>query len=143
MKRFVALSTYHRDWQSTSTLFLPLAGAAIQDISIPKIEELKEAVNQIVSSAGAIKTLQNIDLKKFKRLSRVFKTLQNEFSEPLPEDKTERYKRQETMMTQAFEKIVDTVVDVCRTWDIPEDTVRADFDKIKPHLIRTLLIASK
>ena len=113
-------------------------------------EELKEAVNQFVTSAGVIKILQDIDPKKFQdqlegnlELSRVFEKLRNEISEPLPEDRTERYNRQETMITQAFEKIVDAVVHVCRTWEIPEDTVRADFDKIKPHLIRTLLIASK
>jgi len=107
-----------------------------------------EAANKIVTSAGAIvKSLQNIDLEEFRdrlevALSRVFKDLQNEFSEPLPGDKTVRYKRQETMIIQAFEKIEDAVVDICRTWEIPEDTVRADFDEVKPHLIHTLLIVA-
>jgi len=131
--------------------FLPsLAGTAIQEISISKLEEtLKPVVNQIIVSAGAIKkTLQNIDLEEFQdrlesKLIRVFEQLQNEFSEPLPEDKTERYKRQEIMITQAFEKIEDAVVDVCSShWKIPEDTVRADFDKIKPHLNHALLIVA-
>jgi hypothetical protein len=133
-----------------STFFPPLAGAAIQEIAIPKIQEkLKAAVNEIATSAGAIiKALQNIDLKEFlKRLEdelpKFFEELQNEFSEPLPEDKTERYKRQETMITQAVEKIEDTLVDVCSNWKIPEDTVRADFDKVKLHLKHTLLIVGE
>ena len=97
-----------------------------------------------------IKTLQNIDSKEFQdrlevALSKAFKELQNEFSEPLPEDKTERYKQQGPgiMITQFIEKIGDVIVDVCRIWKIPEDTVRADFDTIKPHLNRALLIVGK
>ena len=117
---------------------------------MPKIEEaLKVDVNRIITSAGAIvKTLQNIDTKEFQdqlefAFSRAFKELQNEISEPLPEDKTERYKRQEAMITQALEKIENAVVDVCGTWRIPEDTVRADFDEVKPHLNHTLLVFGK
>ena len=126
------------------------AGAIIQDIPKLKIEEkLKAAVNQIIDSAGAIiKTLQNIDPKEFQdrlesELFRVKEELQKEFSEPLPEDKTERYKRQETIITQAIEKMEDAVVKVCSKWKIPEDTVRADFGKIKPHLNHSLLIIGK
>ena len=107
---------------------------------------LKADVNRIITSAGAI--VKTLHTKGFQdqfevALSRAFKELQNEFSEPLPEDKTERYKWQETMITQALEKIEDAVVDVCRTLKIPEDTVRADFDKVKPHLTHTLLIFGK
>jgi hypothetical protein len=47
------------------------------------------------------------------------------------------------MITQAVKKIEDAVVDVCRTWKISEDTVRADFDTVKPHLIHALLIVGK
>ena len=126
----------------------PLAGA---EISRPQIDEtLKAAVNRIITSAKAIiQTLQNIDLKEFQdrlefELSKIFDELQNLFSEPLPVDKSERYKRQETIITQAVEKIEDAVVDVCINLKIPEDTtVRADFDKVKPHLIHTLLIVGK
>jgi len=46
------------------------------------------------------------------------------------------------VITRALEKIEDTVVNVCRTWQIPEDIVRADFDKTKPHLIHALLIVT-
>lgn len=129
---------------------LPIADITIQEMSILKIQEtLKKAVDRTITSAGAmVKTLQNIDPKEFQdqledKLSSVFKVLQDEFSEPLPEDKTERYKRQETMITQAVEKIEDAVVDVCSNWKIPEDTARADFDKFKPHLNHTLLIVGK
>jgi hypothetical protein len=106
-------------------------------------------VNLIINNAGAIvKTLKNIDNKQFQdqldvALSRVFEQLQTEFSEPLPEDRTERYKWQETVIIQAFEWIEDAFVNVSRTWEIPEETVRADFDKVKPHLIRALLIVGK
>ena len=131
-------------YQNLSTFNLP------GNISIPKIEDaLRADIIRIITSAEQIvESLQNIDPKEFQdglelALSRAFKELKNEFSEPLPEDKTERYKRQETIISRAFEKIEDAIVNVCRTWEIPEDTVRADFDKIKPHLIRTLLIVSK
>ena len=147
MQRLLAL--YER-LQNTFQPQLKLAGTAIQDIPKPKIEEtLKAAVNHIIDSAGAIiKTLQNIDPKEFQdrlesELFRVKEELQNEFSEPLPEDKTERYKRQETIITQAIEKMEDAVVKVCRKWKIPEDTVRADFGKVKPHLNHSLLIIGK
>jgi hypothetical protein len=119
--------------------------SAVQEIK----EALKTDINRTITNAGAIvKTLKNIDTKEFQdqlevALSRVFKELQNEFSEPLPEDKTERYKHQETLITQAFKKIEDATVDVCRTWEIPENTVRADFDKVKTHLIHALLIVGK
>jgi SOS response regulatory protein OraA/RecX len=107
---------------------------------------LKADINRTITNAGAIvKTLKKIDSQDQLEvaLSRVFKDLQNEFSEPLLEDKTERYKQQETLITRAFEKIEDAIVDVCRTWEIPEDTVRADFDKVKPHLIHAPLIVGK
>ena len=149
MQRLLAL--YQRIL-STILPQLSLAGAAVQEIQKAKIEneeKLKAAVNRIVDSAGAIiKTLQNIDPKEFQdrlesELSRVKQELQNEFSEPLPEDKTERYKRQETIITQAIEKIEDAIVNVCSNWKIPEDTVRADFGKVKPHLTHSLLIIGK
>jgi len=126
-------------WSSSlyqSTFNLP-PGTAIQDISISKIvEEFKAAVERFITSAGPIvKTLQNIGPKELQdQLEVAFNELQNEFAEPLPEDKSERYKWQETMITQALEKIEDAIVDVCRTWKIPEDSVRADFGKTKPHL---------
>ena len=50
---------------------------------------------------------------------------------------------EKVLLTWAFEKIEDAIVNVYRTWEIPEDTVRTDFDKIKPHLIHTLLIVGK
>jgi len=46
------------------------------------------------------------------------------------------------MITQAFDKIEDAVVDVCSNWKIPEDTVRADYGKVKPHLNHALLIVA-
>jgi len=46
------------------------------------------------------------------------------------------------MITQALEKIEDAVVDVCSNWKIPEDTVRADFDKVRPHLNHALLVVA-
>lgn len=120
MQRLLALH------QSAFLLGPPLAGA---EISRPQIEEtLKAAVNRIITSAKAIiQTLQNIDLKEFQdrlefELSKIFDELQNLFSEPLPVDKSERYKRQETIITQAVEKIEDAVVDVCINLKIPEDT---------------------
>ena len=135
---------------SAGAVIKTLQNIDLKEIPKAKIEEaLKASVNQIVDSAGAIiKTLQNIDSKEFQdrlesELSRVKQELQNEFSEPLPEDKTERYKRQETIITQAIEKIEDAIVNVCSNWKIPEDTVRADFGKVKPHLTHFLLIIGK
>jgi hypothetical protein len=92
-----------------------------------------------------VEMLRDIDFqdKLEVALSRAFEELQNEISEPLPEDRTERCKHQETLISQAFQKIEDVVVNVCRTWKIPEDNVRAAFDKVKPHLIRALLIVGK
>lgn len=47
------------------------------------------------------------------------------------------------MITQAVEKIENAAVDVCSNWEISEDTVRADFDEVKPHLNHALLIFGK
>jgi hypothetical protein len=34
----------------------------------------------------------------------------------------------------------DALVEVCGHWQIPEDTVRTNFDQIKPHIINGVLI---
>ena len=78
-----------------NTFLPPIADITIQEMSKLKIQEtLIKAVDRTITSAGAIvKTLQKIDPKEFQdrledKLSSVFKVLQDEFSEPLPEDKT-------------------------------------------------------
>jgi hypothetical protein len=116
----------------------PVADAAIRDFSIPTI---------ITGPGSIVKTLQSTDLKEFQdqlelALSRFFKELKKEFSEPLPEDKTEQYKQQETKIIQTLETIEDSLVYVCKTWNIPEDTVRANLDKVKPHLRHFLLVVT-
>jgi hypothetical protein len=37
----------------------------------------------------------------------------------------------------------DALVEVCGHWQIPEDTVRTNFDQIKPHIINGVLIVGK
>ncbi|KAF8813510.1 hypothetical protein BYT27DRAFT_7206858 [Phlegmacium glaucopus] len=91
-----------------------------------------------------LKTPHGIDLKEHQdQLAAEPQELEKEYPKPLPENQTERYKQQKTMITHALDKCEDALVDVCGHWKIPGDTVRTNFGKIKPYIIHALLIIAR
>lgn len=113
-----------------------------------KIEEFKESMSRLVTSAeGMGKVLMDVDVEEFQsrfadELSRTFEELKEEFSEPLPEDQSERYRQQAAMVSQALNKTEDALVTVCGFLNIPEAAVRMTFDDVKPHMNHSLLIVA-
>ena len=114
-----------------------------------KIKELKEAMDHIVTNTEALATvLQHVDLQEFQNQFevervRVFEQLKEEFSEPLPEDQTERYQQQKIRIARALDMIEDGLVVACHVFEIPEVDVRTKFNEIKPHILHFLLIIGK
>ncbi|KAF8809013.1 hypothetical protein BYT27DRAFT_7163324 [Phlegmacium glaucopus] len=111
-----------------------------------KIKEIKEIMNRVVTSAEGMETiLKDVDLKEFQKLfevklSHAFEKLKKDFSEPLPEDQTERYRQQAATISQVLDTTEDTLVAVCALWNIPEADVRTKFADIKSHMNHALLI---
>jgi len=106
-------------------------------------------MSRVVNSAEAMGTiLQDVDLEEFQNifeieLSRIFEELKKEFSEPLPEEQTERYRQLATTISQAVNGTEDALVNVCGFFNIPEADVRAHYGDIKPHINHALLIVGK
>jgi len=124
-----------------------LHDAATQIPSVSeKINEFKDTLSRIVVNAEGMGTiLQDVDLEEFQKrfelqLSSSWEALNQEFSEPLPDNQTERYQQQAIVISAALEMIEDSLVEVCQFWKIPEADVRTKFDDIKPHLNHGLLV---
>ena len=105
-------------------------------------------MNQVVVGAEALATmiLKHVpDREEFQyrfevERSRAWATLKEEFSEPLPENQTERYKQQAIRISQALDMAEDALVNTC---GLPEADVREKFEDIKPHINKALLIMGK
>jgi hypothetical protein len=128
-----------------STCYISQFDTSISD-TIVKFNGIMKGV--MTDAEAMLKVLHGLDLKDFEDRLRVelfqaFEELKEDFSEPLPENQTERYKQQKIMITHALEKAEDALVNVCGHWEIPENTVRTNFDRIKPHIIYLLLIVGK
>jgi hypothetical protein len=120
-----------------------------------KILELRHTVTDIVAQTEALRheveeeikknnlTLEDISGRLSDELTLVFKELETEFSEPLPENKTERYKWRETIVSSAMSKIEDAFVKVAATWEMSEDKARTSFRTISPHVQTVVLVAGK
>lgn len=113
-----------------------------------KINDFEKSINQVVTSAEALATmvLKHVpDREEFQsrfevERSRAWETLKVEFSEPLPENQTERYKQQTIRIARALDMTEDALVKVC---GLPEADVRAKFDDIKPHINKAMHIMGK
>lgn len=123
----------------------------MKDIPLESAQALQETINQVVTGTEgfvAMLRLQHVDFEDFinqlqAELSRGFEGLKEEFSEPLPEDQTDRYQQQVLRVTRALDLGEDTLVKVCGFWKVPEPDVRTGFGNIKPHINHGLLIIGK
>jgi len=119
--------------------------AAEYTLIADKINDFEKSMNQVVTNAETLAKMILKDVPNREELqnrfevegSRAWESLKEEFSEPLPEDQTERYKQQATRIARALDMTEDALVKVC---GLPEADVRAEFDNIKPHISKTLLI---
>lgn len=111
-----------------------------------KVNELKETMSRVVTSAEEMaKILQDVDVQEFQnrfqvQVSSALEDLKKEFSEPLPEDQTQRYRQQEIRIVRTLDMIEDALVIVSGFWKIPEVDVRMKFGDIKPNLKCVILI---
>ncbi|KAF8161194.1 hypothetical protein B0H34DRAFT_796021 [Crassisporium funariophilum] len=120
--------------------------------AVDQINEFKDTMAQVVSSAKDLRidgqnqlVARGFDHEVFTQklsiqLTQVLEDLQAEFSEPLPEDQTERYRQRAVIITRALDKVEDALVTVYNMWDVDEATTREKFSHVKPHLNHVLLV---
>ena len=123
-----------------------LEDAAAEYASIAdKIKDVEQSMAQVVTSAETLAKLiltyvpnreEFQDLFEVE-LSRAWETLKEEFSEPLPEDQTERYKQEAIRLARALNMTEVALGKICGA------DVRTEFDNIKPHIRKAMLIMSK
>jgi len=118
----------------------------LKDVPLELAQQFQETMNQVVTGAEAMGAmLQHVDFEDFQKqflveLSRDLEALKEEFSEPLPEDQTERYQQQALRFSRALDLSEEALVNVCGFWKVPEADVRKSFGDIKPHINHGLLI---
>ncbi|KJA29012.1 hypothetical protein HYPSUDRAFT_33514 [Hypholoma sublateritium FD-334 SS-4] len=71
------------------------------------------------------------------------KRIQVEFSEPLPENRTERYKSREVAVDYALHLIEDVYVKACKLDNISEEQARVKFGGVRHHIRHVVLIMGK
>ena len=132
-----------------------LAASALQFPSVAdKIAQFKASVQDLVRNAEALRpalvapTNINIDFDEFfRRLSDktdvVLEELKAEFSEPLPEDRSEGYKKREEAVDRALDKLEGAFVEVYEHWHVPEAEVREKFSHVKPQIRRVVLLGGE
>ncbi|KAF8958345.1 hypothetical protein BDZ97DRAFT_1842278 [Flammula alnicola] len=129
-----------------------LVFAAVAD----EIQEFKETMHRLVDSAEGLHTslksmLDNdragAGFEGFTQLlsveiDAVIEELRSEFSEPLPEDQTERYKKRKAVVSFTLDKIEDAFVKGSSILAIPEADARDKFSDVKRHICEVVLIAA-
>jgi len=135
-----------------------LAASAVQFPSVAdKIAELKASVQDLVKSAEALahpqgslvaRTDIKIDFDEFRRrlsdkIDIILEELKTEFSEPLPEDRSEGYKKREEVVDRALEKLEGALVEVYGHWHVPEAEARERFSQVKPQIRRVVLLVGE
>jgi hypothetical protein len=136
---------------------LSLTASALQFPSVAdKIAEFKASVQDLVKSAEALapqgslvaRTDININPDEFvRRLSDkidiVLEELKAEFSEPLPEDRSEGYKKREEAVDRALDKLEGAFVEVYGHWHVPEAEARERFSHVKAPIRRVVLLVGE
>ena len=118
-----------------------------------QIAQFKASVQDLVRSAEALGSLVaptsikiNFD-ELFERLSDktdiILEELKAEFSEPLPEDRSEGYTKREKAVDQALDKLEGAVVEVYGHWNVPEAEARERFSHIKLPMRRVVLLVGE
>lgn len=122
-----------------------------------RIAEFKASVQDLVRNAEALgpahgslvaRTNININLEEFsQRLSDqidiILEELKAEFAEPLPEDRSEGYKKREEAVDRALDKLEGAFVEVYGHWQVPEAEARERFSHVKPQIRRVVLLVGE
>lgn len=132
-----------------------LEATALQFPSVTdRIAEFKNSVQDLVRSAEALEPAHgslvartnNFD-EFFRRLSDkvniILEELKVEFSEPLPEDRSEGYKKREEAVDRALDKLESAFVEVYGHWQVPEAEARERFSHVKPQIRRVVLLVGE
>lgn len=132
-----------------------LTASALQFPSVAdRIAEFKVSVQDLVKNAEALRPTQgalvartntNINYDEFfqrfsGKIDTILEDLKAEFSERLPEDRSERYKAREVAVDRALEKLENAFVEVYGHWHVPEAEAREKFSHVKPQIRRVVLL---
>ena len=121
-----------------------------------RIVEFKASVQDLVKSAEALapqgslvaRTDININPDEFiRRLSDkidiILEELKAGFSEPLPEDRSEGYKKREEAVDRALDKLEGAFVEVYEHWHVPEVEAKERFSHVKAPIRRVVLLVGE
>ena len=136
---------------------ISLTASALQFPSAAdKIAEFKASVQDLVKSAEVLapqgslvaRTDININPDEFiRRLSDkidiILEELKAEFSEPLPEDKSEGYRKREEVVEWALDKLEGAFVEVYGHWHVPEAEAKERFSHVKAPIRRVVLLVGE
>jgi hypothetical protein len=136
-----------------------LTANALQFPSVSdKIAEFKASVQDLVRSAEALKmgpaqglgarTNIHIDFDEFYQMlseqsDLILEQLKAELSEPLPEDRSEGYKKREEAVDRALDKLEGALIKVYGHWHIPEAEAKERFSHVKPQIRRVVLLVGE
>ncbi|TFK20787.1 hypothetical protein FA15DRAFT_673189 [Coprinopsis marcescibilis] len=116
------------------------------------IDDFKDTMNRLVSLANEIGTefhdslethhLTKEDLHNIlsAELGKVVQTLNEEFQEPLPENRDERYQERERRLNRGIDAVEIAFVKMCAAFKMPEAEARAKFSEFQPELYHVLII---
>jgi len=87
--------------------------------------------------------LTNLFAKLSDKIDIILEELKAEFSEPLPEDKSEAYKKREEAVDRALDKLEGAFVEVYGHWHVPEAEARERFSHVKAPIRRVVLLVGE
>ncbi|TFK44809.1 hypothetical protein BDQ12DRAFT_717958 [Crucibulum laeve] len=121
-------------------------------IAVEQISEFKEEMLRVVSNTQSFTeelstaleehglTLDDLSERFSHELTLVIEGLKVELSEPLPEDRNDRYRARAAMISISLLKVEDAFVKVVAICAISESDARSRFQELRPGVERVLLI---
>ena len=127
------------------------AAATTYTSAAEKIGQFKVTMEHVVSGAkrfGDDVRRDGIDLEEFSKkftveLGTIMEELKEEFSEPLPGERTPRQEQRDMRITHTLLKVEDVVVRVSASWGVSETDSRAHFQKAQPSVKSVLVISGE
>ena len=127
------------------------AAATTYTSAAEKIGQFNITMEHVVSGAkrfGDDVRRDGIDLEEFSKkftveLGTIMEELKEEFSEPLPAERTPRQEQRDMRITHTLLKVEDAVVRVSALWGVSETDSRAHFQKAQPSVKSVLVISGE
>ncbi|KAF5321527.1 hypothetical protein D9619_001871 [Psilocybe cf. subviscida] len=140
--------------KAVSDTFHTVSSAVENSELVKEIAEFTNAVQAMAKSVSEMHNIANsrgaitIDLDHVSsalslKVDEIIQQLVTEFSEPHPEDKSERYKMVEQAVVLALDKVEHAVVTIYVGLGIPESEAREMFAHVQPHIKHVVLVLYK